>query len=598
MFCRSGTGQSFAQTLALVALSMVLVACEPEAHPRREPPAAGSPAPKAPTHRKPVAFSPTTKKRVLESLPSPTFREMTQPLGLTFRHQASRELASRRAELVMPVGLEGGGVAAGDFDADTFPDLYFAGDGGGALYRNNKGSRLDDVSNSAGLGREGETRAGYFIDYDSDGDLDLFLTFVYRTNRLHQNDGTLPFRDVTHAVGLDSKNDVTHEAVWFDFDNDGLLDLYTANYGLWPEGASPAPRERNFNGGPNRLYHHRVEQNSHRFSEVGRSRGVNEPGWTHCVGAWDVDRDGWMDLYALNDFGPSYVFRNVQGRVFQDWTEQLDLAATFNAMNFMLVDVDHSGHLGIYVTQIMRRPRKPGDELGPLVTNRLFTRRDDGTYEDVHSERIEAADLGWAWYAGAFDYENDGDLDLLVLNGTEDIVPGSELSVSDKHADGRMLVVRHAQQKNVFFCAEDGYFYDASATCPLAYAGNSRGAAIFDLEGDGDLDIAVNDYEAPARIFENVQSSENHWLRLQLEGTLSNRSAIGARVEVRFADQSRFDQVVSGSGFLSQSPQTLHFGLGKATRADRVLITWPSGRVQELLNLAANQVHQIREPRE
>ncbi|MBI4602111.1 MAG: CRTAC1 family protein, partial [Planctomycetes bacterium] len=534
--------------------------------------------------------------RVLQGLPDPMFRDVTAKLGLYFRHNASLDLAPRRSGLVLPVGLEGGGASAGDYDADGFPDLYLAGDGGGKLFRNDRGTRFVDASAAAGLFPEGETRAGYFIDFDSDGDLDLFATFVYRTNRLYRNEGEGRFLDVAEAVGLASGKDVTHEALWFDYDRDGLLDLYAAHFGPWPEGVGPVPREPNFNGGRNRLHHHRLEGGKHRFEEVAARLGVNEPGWTHCAGAWDYDQDGWLDLFSLDDFGPSYLFRNVGGRRFEDVTERVRVDGTFNAMNFALLDIEGDGHFAVYITQIMRRPRQPGDDLRRLVTNKLYARRPDGTYEDVHDRWIEPADLGWAWYAGALDYENDGDLDLLVLNGTEDSVPGTQGPASDRHAEGRMLVLRHAQQRNAFYASEDGYFYDVSAKCPVAFAGNSRGAAVFDLEGDGDLDVAVNDYEGPARVFENVQASGSSWVRLRLEGTRSNRSAIGARVAVFFGGQARHEQVVSATGFLSQSPQTLHFGLGKAALVDRAVIVWPSGRVQEVRDLPANQVHHVREP--
>jgi hypothetical protein len=148
----------------------------------------------------------------------------------------------------------------------------------------------------------------------------------------------------------------------------------------------------------------------------------------------------------------------------------------------------------------------------------------------------------------------------------------------------------------VFYVSQDGYFYDVSKVCPLAYQGSSRGSAFFDYDGDGDLDVAINDYDSPAKIFQNNQQTANNWVRFQLEGTRSNRNAIGTRIEVRFADQLHYDQVVSGSGFLSQNPMALHFGVGQATLVDKVMVSWPSGLVQQVEDLEVNQTHQIREP--
>ena len=559
-----------------------------------------------------VAFSTLTKQRVVASIPKPMFQEVTAKLKLDFQHRPNTELRSRRADLEVPLGIAGGGVASEDFNGDGHLDLYFAGDEGGRLYRNVSGEHFEDVTELAGLKLEGESRAGYFIDYDNDGDLDLFITFVWQSNRLYQNDGSGSFSDVTRESGLHGGKEITHEAVWFDMNNDGLLDLYTANFGLWAEGAVPTLGRFNNNAGPNRLYRQRLVNGKQVFEEIGHELSVDDRGWTHCVGAWDFDQDGFMDLFSLNDFGSSIVYRNINGERFVGASRDLHLDATYNAMNFTLLDIDHTGRPAIYVSQIMKlmhrqRYRKPTEKteivfsaenlqnLRALVTNRLYRMHHDSVYEDVHDTRLEPADLGWAWDASAFDYENDGDLDLLVLNGTESSIPRLKDEYREGHLGGRVFLAQYANEKNVCFFSEEGYFYDVSKHCPMAYEGNSRGSTFFDFDGDGDLDVAINNYNAPARIFENLQHSDHAWIRFKLEGTRSNRSAVGARVEIRIGDQRRFDQVVSGSGFLSQNPMTLHFGLGTARQVDKVIITWPSGAIQELADLPVNQTHQIRE---
>ena len=563
----------------------------------------------------PVLYSALTQEVVTQGVPQPMFKEATKRLDLGFEHTSDPGLIKRRTELVVPTGIAGGGVSAGDFDGDGFTDLYFAGGGGGQLSRNVEGKRFQDVSPAAGLVRDGETRAGYFIDYDNDGDLDLFLTFVFEPNRLYQNDGAGKFTDVTQATGIGGGEHVTHEALWFDYDNDGLLDIYVANFGMWPNGDSPNLTIDNNSAPPNQLYHHKVEKGRHIFEEVAAKMGVDDRGWTHCAGAWDFNQDGWMDLISLNDFGQSIAYRNDGGKGFIKETRALHLDVVYNAMNFHLMDLEQTGHPAVYITEISKlthRVRYPKpttgtqikfdhlDNMRALVLNKLLRRLPNGAFEDVHDIHIEPAELGWAWDASTFDYENDGDLDLLVLNGTEGNPP--EPAVKTKgSAEGREFMTRHARQKNVCFLSQDRYFYDVSPKCELAYEGNSRGSAWFDFDNDGDLDVAISDYHGPGRIFENVQASGNHWIGLKLKGAKGNRDAIGARVGVRFGNEKRFSQVVSGKGFLSQNPMSLHFGLGKVDKVDEVLITWPGDKESTPVDLnkqklQVGQINTIVEP--
>jgi len=317
-----------------------------------------------------------------------------------------------------------------------------------------------------------------------------------------------------------------------------------------------------------------------------------------------------MDLISLNDFGRTIVYRNDHGREFVEQTRTLHLDTVYNAMNFHLIDLDHSGHPAVYITELSKlthrvRYPKPAhgtrvkfdhlDNMRALVVNKLLRRVPDGAFEDVHDIYIEPAQLGWAWDASTFDYENDGDLDLLVLNGTEG-TPTESAVKQDDVVKNHEFLTQHANQKNVCFLSQDGYFYDVSSQCELAYRGNSRGSAWFDFDHDGDLDVAVNDYDGPGRIFENLQKSGHHWIRFQLVGTRSNRNAVGARVEIRFGKgRKHFSQVVSGKGFLSQNPMTLHFGTGTSSSIDELVIIWPGGTQQTLKDLPTGKTHVIRE---
>ena len=564
--------------------------------------------------RRTALYSELARERVMDGLPKPMFAEATKRLGIEFQHAPDAELDRRRSELVVPTGIAGGGVSAADFDGDGFTDLYFAGGGGGQLWRNVEGKRFENITTAAGLTTQGETRAGYFVDYDNDGDLDLYQTLVLHPNRLYRNEGNAKFTDVTVASGLGGGELVTHGAVWFDFDRDGLLDLYVANFGMWPAGDSPDLTIRNSSAPPNQFFHHRIRDGKHVFEEVADQLGVADRGWTHCVGAWDFDQDGWQDLISLNDFGQTLVFRNDEGKRFVEETRTLHMDVVHNAMNFHLIDLEHNGHPAVYVTEISKlthRVRYPKpvqgtqikfahlDNMRALVVNKLLRRLPSGAFEDVHDIHIEPAQLGWAWDASTFDYENDGDLDLLVLNGTEGSKFGAP-APSERHRQGREFITQYADQKNVCFLSDTGYFYDVSKHCELAYAGNSRGSAWFDFDNDGDLDVAVSDYHGPARVFENTQAKAHHWIRLRLEGAGGNRNAVGARVAIRYgatdSPERRFDQVVCGKGFLSQNPYPIHFGLGPHPEVAEVTIIWPDGRKQQLTQLAAGQVHHIRQP--
>ncbi len=575
---------------------------------------------KKPRHKVPDQFfySPKTKKRILNTIQSPMFREITAQSGIDYLHQPGQLNWDLRTRLRVPVGLDGGGVAANDFDNDGDIDLYFAGDQGGRLYRNDGRGKFFDAHEEAGLPNSGETRAGYFADYDNDGDNDLLLTFCGKPHVLLNNDGHGEFTDVTKMVKLFSGNQVSHEAIWCDFNNDGLLDIYIANYGNWRDGAVPSLGRKNENAPPNELFIQSVDdQGNHRFSEVGKIMGVDDRGWTHCVGAYDFDRDGWMDLFSLNDFGASLVYRNLAGKGFKEISGKLKIDDVYNAMNFTLLDINHDGNLSIYISEIMKlvhrqRYRRPGEQtkivfnpdvknnMRIIVTNSLLTLDPEGYFKDQHHQLIEPAELGWAWGVTAYDYENDADTDLIVLNGTEsELPPANQADIKRDRGflNGRYYLSIFRNEANVCYLQEDEYFYDVSSANPIGFQGNSRAAVAVDLDRDGDQDMVVINYDAKAMVFENLQADDNHWIDIELEGTDSNRNGIGAQIELQFGDQRRFEQVVAGTGFLSQGTFRVHFGLGDAKKIDKVIIKWPSQRVQTVENLAVDRLHKIRETR-
>ncbi|MFN7972414.1 MAG: CRTAC1 family protein [Acidobacteriota bacterium] len=548
-------------------------------------------------------FTPATLARLDAAVPSPLFRAAPQE-RLPFEHVPDPKLRAARADVEVPVGLEGGGVAVGDWDGDGADDLFLAGGGGGRLYRNVSGA-FEDATEAAGLHLAGESRAPFFVDFDNDGDADLFLTFVEQSCRLYENGGS-KLRDVTRESGLEDPGHVSHGAVWFDMDNDGLLDLYVARFGRWTHGLNLKLYQDNTNAEPNVLYHQLSSDGKHRFEEIGVKAGVADTGWTHAVGAWDYDGDGFQDLFAINDFGSSHAYRNQGDRTFRDVSKEIHFVGCYNGMNFTLFDPGSDGRFALYVSEITTLTESQSflastSTARPLPienANKLFRETSSHELEEVQFRIFEPVNTGWAWDASAFDYENDGDPDVLVVNGTEEEPPTLPGEARPAHVLGRNYVKHYARERKVFYVNEGGYFYDMSrrlAPAGESGVGSSRGAAYLDVDGDGDLDLVINNYAGAATLLLNQQSSGSHWIRLRLVGTKSSRDPAGARVSIRAGGRTQYGIVTIGSGFLSQKPIWLHFGVGVATKVDRVDVKWPSGGRQSVSDLAVDRLHVIKE---
>ena len=242
--------------------------------------------------------------------------------------------------------------------------------------------------------------------------------------------------------------------------------------GGWKDGEKEKGGRENKRGKKKELFNHRMDGDKHVFEEVGVELGVDDRGWTHCVGVLDYDRDGWPDLFSMNDFGVSRVYRNREGKRFEEVSQKLGFNLLTNSMNFHLLDLDHTGRMSVYVTQIHKHTERiryvqPTSkttvrferlgEMRALVDNMLFHPDDTGFYRDVHHIWVDPGNFGWAWDASTFDYENDGDEDLLVLNGTEGKVPGRAGEQRPLFQEGRTFISQHADQKNAMTIFEKGY---------------------------------------------------------------------------------------------------------------------------------------------
>ena len=436
------------------------------------------------------------------------------------------------------------GVSCGDFDNDGNVDIFLSDSGElpSLLYQNNGDFTFTDVAFQRGIDYLGNTFSGVFGDYDNDGDLDLYLANPsFRPNFFYRNDGVNGFVDVTQQVGV-SNTDESTGAVWGDYDNDGNLDIYVLN-----------------NTEPNVLFHN---NGNGAFTDVTQIAGVGNLNGSMSAAFFDYDNDGDSDFYLANIDAPCVLYHNNGDGTFADVT------AFAGVKNFTL-SRDHDGNAALGIT-IGDYDNDMNEDIyvANHGVNALFRNNGDGTFTDV------AANAGVDYplkSQGAifFDYDNDGYLDIYVTN---------KRSVNKLyHNNG------------------DGTFTDVSEYSQVGDGGYGYGVAFADFDNDGDLDIFLaNQAPEEANVMYCNTGNSNNWLRVKLIGVQSNRFGIGAKVIVFTKTHRMFRTVNSGTGFCQQSAEA-HFGLGANTKAEKVEVHWPSGRMQTISNVMANQVVEITE---
>ncbi|MBC8073428.1 MAG: CRTAC1 family protein, partial [Deltaproteobacteria bacterium] len=492
----------------------------------------------------------------------------------------------------------GAGLAVGDIDADGDSDLFFAGEGLGRLYLNDDtgGTRkLLDVTAAWGVPAElADSHHAMFLDQDGDGDLDLLVVRGRSPSLLLDNqDGKLV--DVAEARGL-ATGVGAHVASAFDYDKDGDLDLYVGYYGSaacnrGACGGRNLPSVDGRNGSPNQLF----RNDGARYTEVGVAAKVADEGWTLASSTFDYDRDGDLDLYLANDFGANPLLRNDGDGSFTDVAAQLGAADRGSGMNVSFTDLDGNGAFDVFVSNIDMFSKTikvvfPRDESVVNLTdgilrsfqylsgNKLYLNVVDAAgkrrFDAVEGRWFEPGDQGWGWAGTFFDYENDGDEDIYLANGW---IPGSPAT----------------DQRNLMYVRDGETFYLAPTDAPEAFPGNSRATVAFDADGDGDLDLAVNNYAQPPRLLENVQHAGKGALRLRLRDTTANTRAVGAVIEVRTGTTVQRRQVTCGLGYLGQDDEVVHVGLGASRSAD-VTVTWPDGTRTTHAKLGVGAVHLLQ----
>jgi hypothetical protein len=518
--------------------------------------------------------------------------DVTNAAGIQFQHNSGAYGGKFLPETL------GSGCAFLDYDRDGWQDILLINgmDWPGhkrqrstlRLYRNNRNGTFTDVTHSAGLDLEMYGMGVAVGDYDNDGFPDIFITCVGQS-RLFRNTGKGSFVDATRASGLFGRQGFSTSALWFDYDRDGLLDLFVCNYVRWsPEHdvfcsldgthKSYCTPEA-YRGDTCWLFHNRGNGT---FEDVTATSGIFDSSSKSLgVAMLDYDQDGWPDLLVANDTQPNKLYRNQRNGKFKDVAVEAGLAFSTEGkaragMGVDVGDFDNSGKPGIAITNF------DNEMIG------LYRASGPGIFDDVSiPSGIGAASRNTLGFGCMFlDVDLDGALDLVVANG---------------HIDETVRNIRgnvgYAQAPQLFLNQGNGTFRDVAGEAGGGFEKSKvgRGLAYGDFDRDGDLDILMTTNNGPAYLFRNDQSTGNRGIRFQLQGTKSNRDAIGAHVRISAGGQSQWRQVRGGSSYLSQSEMPVTFGLGKRDKVDQVVIDWPSGRTEEYKDLRAGTSYKCLE---
>jgi hypothetical protein len=538
------------------------------------------------------------------------FTDVTEQVGITHTHH--KPVLDEKLAHIMPwMACIGAAAAACDYDNDGDVDLYVTNSKlgyPGYLYRNNGDFTFTDVGEEAGVARVNESHgvsmAAVFGDYDNDGHRDLYI-IKWGCNRLFHNNGDGTFADVTEASGTGDCGNA-NGVIWIDYDGDRDLDLYVGNYfpyvDLWnleDVRMMHDHYEAAQNAGPNVLYRNNGDGT---FTDVAPELNIADSGWTLDVGCGDIDDAGTMGIYSANDFGRDriYVYKGKQG--FVDVSENAIGIDTRKGMNAEFGDYNNDGFLDIIVANITT------DEF-LKEGNCLYESLGDGSYVDVGVE-TGIWHGGWSWGIKFVDYDNDGDLDIYNANGF--VSAGEEnwwfdlatfaTAINGDPEDANTWPVMgdkscSGHEPNRLFRNDgfDGFIEiaeEAGVDCRL----DGRGIALADYDNDGDIDMFLTNQNAKPVMYRNDVGNKYNWLQLHLEGTKSNRDAIGAFIKLTAGDLFQVRQIAAGNGYACQQMRRVHFGLGDAQAVDKIEIRWPSGTIQVIESPGINKIITVVEP--
>ena len=504
----------------------------------------------------------------------------------------------------------GCGVAFYDYDNDGWLDIFLVngmrleGFPAGSeptshLFRNNRDGTFTDVTVKAGVAHSGWGQGVCVGDYDNDGWDDLFVTY-FGKNVLYHNNGDGTFTDVSQKAGVAGNGKRWNTGCAFvDYDRDGRLDLFVANYIEMNLATAPVPESGpclyksvmvacgppGLQGGKNILYHNNGDGT---FTDVSEASGILKANGTYGLGVLtaDLDNDGWPDIYVANDSTASALYQNKKNGKFEDIAIEAGCALSPDGkpqagMGISAADYDLDGNLDLVKTNFA------GD------TPSLYHNQGGANFEDAtFTAGLGAHTQYLGWGCGFFDFDNDGWADILICNGH--VYPEVEQLKTE---------AGYAQRKLLYRNLHNGHFADVSFQVGpgISEPSTSRGAAFGDFDNDGDVDVVVNTVNDYPQLLRCDSKLENNWIKVRTIGTKSNRSGIGARLicvthppgETKAHQQ--IDEVRSGGGYFSQNDLRVHFGLGKAEKVDLLEIRWPSGQVDTLKDVKVNQVIYVKE---
>jgi hypothetical protein len=544
-------------------------------------------------------------------------QEVAQASGVNFVHQAPT--LDRRLDHIMPqVASMGAAVSIVDFDRDGWADLYVTNSGEGSknsLFKNMTDGSFKDVAPEMGVADLNQLETGVSMgtvwgDYDNDGFEDLFL-YKWGRPELFHNEAGKTFTRVSEKAGLPSWVNA-NTAVWFDYDRDGRLDLFLGGYyaedvDLWALKTTkmmPESFEYAKNGGRKYLFRN---LGSGAFEEVSQRVGIDTRRWALAAAAADLRGSGHPDLFIANDYGISELYFN-DGKQFREVGKQAGVGfSPKSGMNASMGDILNQGKYSIYVSNI--------SEDGVLIQgNNLWVPKEGTAGDSLQYDNLaRAMDVemgGWSFGAQFGDLNNDGTLDLYLVNGYvsadrdtnywydfSKIAGGSSTIISDAAhwpaMEGRSL--SGYQPKRVWLNDGAGKFVNVAQAVGATDVYDGRAVALVDLWNRGVLDVVVANQRGPLLIYKNNATPDNKWIGFELEGAVSNRSAIGAEVRLFWDGHQQVQQVSGGSGFCSQNQRRLHFGLGKNPRLEKAEISWPSGKVETIEEPLIGQIHKIKE---
>jgi hypothetical protein len=522
-----------------------------------------------------------------------TYVDVTDEVGIHFQH--SRGTRSS----LLPEDM-GSGAGFADIDNDGDIDLYVVNIPGpfkqnqmpantrttNVLYRNNGNGTFTDITKTAGVGHQGYGMGCVFADYDGDGNIDLYVT-NYGANVLYRNNGDGTFRDVTESAGVSCKLWSTG-AAFADVDADSDLDLYVCNYVTYDLEQLEQMKEESLQSGkpvPSALNPHVFEPQDNvfyrnngdgTFTDVTTEAGVAARGGRSMQAIFsDFDADNDLDLYVANDTSVNHTYRNDGSGVFTDVSAESWAADFRGSMGLAAGDYDSDGDVDLFMSHWV-------DEENALYRNLL---KEDGAAEHIRfvdesytAMLAEESIKQIGWGTALFDYDNDGDLDIFVTNG----------STFQELKRPQVLI---AQRDALFRNNSDGTFTDVSEVTGITLLPTrvGRGAAFADYDNDGDVDIfIVNNHEKPA-LLRNDGGNRNNWLHVELIGTNANRNAVGAKIQVKTVNRTQMREIYAGDSYMSFNSFIAEFGVGGATQVESLQVIWSNGDTQTLHNVLTNQ---------